>query len=61
MLTLKAITVVVAGVLTILAVRQIMNQLEAAKARVRSNASHRQRPVTRLRQDPRTGVYYPEA
>jgi outer membrane lipoprotein SlyB len=59
MLTLKAITVAVAGVLTILAVRQIMNQIEAAKARVRTNTG--QRPVTRLRQDPRTGVYYPEA
>lgn len=61
MLTLKAITVVVAGVLTLLAVRQILNQLEAAKARVRANTSNRQRPVTRLRQDPRTGVYYPES
>lgn len=61
MLTLKAITVVVAGVLTIMAVRQIMNQVEAAKARVKSNSGQRQRPMTRLRQDPRTGVYYPES
>jgi hypothetical protein len=61
MLTLKAITVAVAGVLTILAVRHVMNQVEAAKVRVRSKPNARQPHVTRLRQDPRTGVYYPEA
>ena len=61
MLMLKAITVAVAGVLTVLALRHVMNQLEAAKVRVKAKSDPRQRPVTRLRQDPRTGVYYPEA
>lgn len=60
MLTLKAIAVAVAGVLTILAVRRVMRELEAAKVRVKSAADPRGRRVTRLRQDPRTGVYYPE-
>jgi len=59
MLTLKAITVAVAGVLTILAIRRVMNELEAAKVRVKAAADPRGRRV-RLRQDPRTGVYYPE-
>jgi hypothetical protein len=60
MLTLKAITVAVAGLLTVLAVRQVMNGLEAAKVRVRAKTDPRNTRVTRLRQDPRTGVYYPE-
>jgi hypothetical protein len=61
MLILKAITVAVAGVLTVLAIRRVMNELEAAKVRVRAKADPRSQRVTRLRQDPRTGVYYPEA
>lgn len=60
MLLLKAVTVVIAGVLTALAVKHVMGEVEAAKARVRVKTADARRPVTRLRQDPRTGVYYPE-
>jgi hypothetical protein len=60
MLTLKAITVAVAGVLTLLAVRHVIRGLEAAKVRVRTKTDPGNARVTRLRQDPRSGVYYPE-
>jgi hypothetical protein len=60
MLTLKAITVAVAGILTVLAVRRVLREIEAAKVRVRAATKPRNSRVTRLRQDPRTGIYYPE-
>jgi hypothetical protein len=60
MFLVKAVTVIIAGCLSILALRHLMNGLEAAKVRVRSRRDGEPRPVTRLRQDPRTGVYYPE-
>ena len=60
MVVLKAITVLVAGLLSFLAIRQVMREMQAVK--VRANTSHTPRPQdrVRLRQDPRTGVYYPE-
>ena len=60
MVVLKAVTIIIAGVLSVLAVRHLMQQAEAAKVRVRANHRTQSRSVTRLRQDPRTGVYYPE-
>lgn len=59
---LKALTIAVAGILTAAALKQVMDALNAARAKV----AVRQRPmdpraVTRLRQDPRTGIYYPES
>ncbi len=60
MLVLKALTVLVAGVLTILALNRMIGGLDGAKVRVRSKQTDRRRKVTRLRQDQRTGVYYPE-
>ncbi|MFT3989427.1 hypothetical protein [Aestuariivirga sp.] len=59
MFVLKALTVVIAGWLTYLAVSRMMGQLEAARAQARVKPQRRQAPK-RLRQDPRTGVYYPE-
>ena len=59
MVILKVVTVLILGILSLLALRHMMRQMEAAKVRVRT----RQQPpraTTRLRQDPRTGVYYPE-
>ena len=56
---LKLVTIVVACVLTVLTVRKIMQQLSASAAKVKV-APPARRTVTRLRQDPRTGVYYPE-
>ena len=60
MIFLKAITVVVAGLLTLVAVKQMVGQLTAARARARVQPARRPDSVTRLRQDPRSGIYYPE-
>lgn len=59
---LKALTITLAGLLVAAALKQLVDSLNAAKARV----AVRRRPadpraVTRLRQDPRTGIYYPDA
>jgi hypothetical protein len=56
---LKLVTIVVACVLTVLTVRKIM-QLTASAAKVKVARPTPARAVTRLRQDPSTGVYYPE-
>ena len=60
MVFLKAVTFVVAGLLTLVAVRRMMGELDAAKARVNTKPSGAPRAPKRLRQDPRTGIYYPE-
>ena len=60
MFLVKAVTVIIAGFLSILALRHVVNGLEAAKVRVRTKRDGEPRPVTRLRQDPRTGIYHPE-
>ena len=60
MFLVKAVTVIVAGCLSFLALRHLVNGLEAAKVRVKSRQDREPRPVRRLRQDPRTGIYYPE-
>jgi hypothetical protein len=60
MVVLKAVTLIVVGVLSVLAIRHVMQQVETAKAKVRTSHRRDPRAVTRLRQDPRTGVYYPE-
>lgn len=59
MVVLKALTVIVFGVLTLLAFRHVMRQVEAARVKVRAHRPRDPRAVKRLRQDPRTGVYYP--
>ena len=59
MFVLKAVTVIVAGVLSVLAIRHVMREVEVAKARVRVKRPGGTRAVTKLRQDPRTGIYYP--
>lgn len=60
MVVLKLVTVVVAGILSLLAVRHMMRELDAAKVRVKTRQDRHPQAATRLRQDPRTGVYYPE-
>ncbi|MGQ0483975.1 MAG: hypothetical protein ACT4SY_01275 [Hyphomicrobiales bacterium] len=54
----KTIAILLAGVLTIVTLRRLKAAIEAATAPVKpvQNPS----PPTRLRQDPRTGVYHPE-
>jgi predicted GTPase len=61
MFMLKALTIAVAGIVTAAMLKQLMDALNAAKAKV----AVKQRPsdprsITRLRQDPQTGIYYPE-
>ena len=58
---LKALTITVAGILTAAVIKQVMDGLNAAKARVAAKRRVDPRVVTRLRQDPKTGIYYPEA
>jgi hypothetical protein len=57
---LKALTIAVAGVLTAAVIKQVMDSLNAAKAKVAVRRPFDPRAVTRLRQDPKTGIYYPD-
>ena len=56
MIFAKVVTVIVAGVLTAITVRRLMNAMNAAKVRVKPRQDN---AVTKLRQDPATGIYYP--
>ena len=56
---LKVLTIVVGGLLTFITMKRVMTEMRA-RVRVKPNKHTRARAVTRLRQDPRTGVYYPE-
>jgi hypothetical protein len=60
MIFIKAVTVLVAGVLTVLTLRSVMNRLQAAKVRVNPKTPRHPGEMTKLRQDPVTGIYYPE-
>lgn len=60
MLMLKTITIIAAGILSLIALRKIMAAAEAAKVRVRAKQPSPEANLQRLRQDPRTGVYYPD-
>jgi hypothetical protein len=55
----KVVSVVVVGVLTAITARRLLNEMNAAKARVHAKKPEQQNAVTRLRQDPATGIYYP--
>jgi hypothetical protein len=55
----KIVSVVVVGVLTALTARRLLNEVNAAKARVPVKEPQMPIAVTKLRQDPATGVYYP--
>ncbi len=56
MIFAKVVTVLLASVLTVIAARRLMREVEAAKVRVKPRQPN---TVTKLRQDPATGVYYP--
>lgn len=58
MIFAKTVSIILAGVLTVAAVRRLMGAIGAAKVRVQPKRNPHS--VTRLRQDPRTGIYYPE-
>jgi hypothetical protein len=55
----KIVSVVVVGVLTALTARRLLNEVNAVKARVPVKEPQMPNAVTKLRQDPATGVYYP--
>jgi type II secretory pathway pseudopilin PulG len=55
----KVVSVVVVGILTAITARRLLNEVNAAKARVHVKNTQQQNAVTRLRQDPATGIYYP--
>ncbi len=59
MVALKALSLVVAGFLSLLAVGFMVREMQAVKVKARTR-QNRQPDMRRLRQDPRTGVYYPE-
>ncbi|MCC7482903.1 MAG: hypothetical protein IT541_15395, partial [Hyphomicrobiales bacterium] len=52
MLFAKVVTVIIAGVFTILTARRLMNEVNAAKVRAKPRQPN---TVTKLRQDPSTG------
>ncbi len=57
---LKFMTLVVAGIVTIAIIRKVMEIMNASRVQVRNRTPSNSRKVTSLRQDPRTGVYFPE-
>ena len=61
MVILKVLTVFLAGILSILAVRHMMREMQAVKVRANVRRAPHPQSRIRLRQDPRTGIYYPES
>jgi hypothetical protein len=57
---LKFMTLAVAGILTIAIIKRVMDALNASRAKVKARPPGDARKVTSLRQDPKTGVYFPE-
>jgi hypothetical protein len=57
---LKVLTIAMAGVLTVITLKRIMNQFWLQRSPVKAQTPRQDRAVRRLRQDPVTGVYYPE-
>jgi hypothetical protein len=57
---LKIVTIAVVGVLTVITLKRMMDQLRLQKSPVKAQTPRDTRTMTRLRQDPVTGVYYPE-
>jgi len=58
MIFVKTVSIILAGLLAAVTIRQLLGGKQPAKARVRPQRNPDR--VTRLRQDPRTGIYYPE-
>jgi len=55
---MKALSVLVAGLLSFLAVGFMMREMQAVKVKARARQPQ-PRQTRRLAQDPRTGIYYP--
>lgn len=59
MVVLKTVMLLIAGLLSVPAVRHVMREMQPVKVKANSRPS-RPQAMRRLRQDPRTGIYYPE-
>ena len=59
MVILKLVVMLVAGLLSLLALRLVMREMQAVKVKADARPRRAQQ-MRRLRQDPRTGIYYPE-
>lgn len=57
---LKLLAIVVVGILGVMTLKRVMSEVQLQKARVRTEKPRPAKAVTRLRQDERTGIYYPE-
>ncbi|MCX7350499.1 MAG: hypothetical protein NTZ54_13575 [Alphaproteobacteria bacterium] len=61
MVVLKLLSLLVAALLSFFVIKRMMMR-DLQPVRVRANRPNRQpQQARRLRQDPRTGIYYPEA
>ena len=61
MVVLKLLSLLVAALLSFFVIKMMMTR-DLQPVRVKANRPNRQpNQVRRLRQDPRTGIYYPEA
>lgn len=61
MVVLKLLSLLAAALLSFFVIKMLMVR-DMQPVRVRANRATRQpREMRRLRQDPRTGIYYPEA
>lgn len=61
MVVLKLLSLLAAALLSVFAIRMLMTR-NMQPVRVKANRQNRQPlHMRRLRQDPRTGIYYPEA
>ena len=60
MVVLKLLSYVVAALLSYFAIKMMMRETQAVRVKATTRRTGPQQP-RRLRQDPRTGIYYPEA
>ena len=59
MVVLKALSVLLAGLLSLVALGFMVREMQAVKVKARTRQTGTPQ-MRRLRQDPRTGIYYPE-
>jgi hypothetical protein len=57
---IRAFAIAAAGLLATYAIRKLADTMQAQRVRAQKPDPQGPRAVTKLRQDPRTGVYYPE-
>ena len=60
MVVLKALSLLIVAFLSLMAASLVMRQMQAVRVKATARPNRPQQ-MRRLRQDPRTGVYYPES